>query len=93
MIPDIMLDFLLRVPILRGGLRCGGRMKSYEMRWPDAVRTYLLPSDQAARSYAAGITERGVRVELWLDGSKVATVIGTLSILAPRSFEFSRAER
>lgn len=64
-------------------------MKTYELRWANGSKqTFLLPSDEAACRYAAGITERGVEVEIWADGSKLATAIGTRELLLPGAWEF-----
>ncbi len=64
-------------------------MKAYELRRADGVkRTFLLASDDAACRYAAGITERGMAVEIWLAGAMLATVMGTQAQLLPGAWAF-----
>lgn len=66
-------------------------MNTYELRRSDGVnRTYLLATDDEARNHAAGITERGIHVEIWLAGQFVAATTGTLAVLPSGAFEFDQ---
>jgi hypothetical protein len=68
-------------------------MPVYELRRSDGVNcNYMLPSDRAATRYAAAVTERGVRVEIWAGNDKVSSVTGSKEELLPGAWLFDRSD-
>lgn len=64
-------------------------MKTYELRWDDGTKkTFLLPSDEAALHYAAGITARGVNVQIRCGETLVGLVRGTNEAILPGAWLF-----
>ncbi len=67
-------------------------MKAYELRWADGTRrNFLLPSDDAALRYAAGITARGIHVQIWLGNALLGLVRGTNEALLPGAWLFDHS--